>query len=171
MSDHIVVMRDGRIAQQGSPTDLYDLPASAFVADFIGKQNFIEGMRDGNELAMTTLGGRRLLAGRTAAGTTASGRVLGAVRPEHVVLTPQEPLEAVNRLQGRMAATVMLGDTVEHVLALPDGTEFLCRMPRSRDTGLAPGATAWAHWSPEVLALLPHEDLDRGRPSRTKVVP
>ena len=43
MSDRICIMRGGRIVQTGSPTTLYDAPASRYVADFVGKSNFIEG--------------------------------------------------------------------------------------------------------------------------------
>src|SRR6185295_4309509 len=43
MSDRIVVMRDGNIEQIGSPTEIYNLPRNAFVADFIGSSNLIAG--------------------------------------------------------------------------------------------------------------------------------
>ena len=43
MSDRIAVMRDGRIIQQGSPSELYDRPATTFVADFLGRSNFLRG--------------------------------------------------------------------------------------------------------------------------------
>ena len=46
MSDRIAVMNDGRIEQCGLPTELYDEPATRFVADFIGESNFIDGMVD-----------------------------------------------------------------------------------------------------------------------------
>src|SRR5690606_25089861 len=46
MSDRIAVMRDGRIEQVGSPRDLYERPASAFVAGFLGDSNFLEGRVD-----------------------------------------------------------------------------------------------------------------------------
>ena len=43
MSDVIAVMRDGRVDQLGTPNDLYDRPSTAFVAGFIGQQNFFAG--------------------------------------------------------------------------------------------------------------------------------
>src|SRR6478609_560277 len=51
MSDRIVVMRDGLIAQIGSPSDIYNLPRNAFVADFVGSANLIRG-RNRGDLAM-----------------------------------------------------------------------------------------------------------------------
>lgn len=61
MSDEMVLMRDGRIMQQGAPTDVFGAPANRFVADFLGYENFV----------------------RTTAG-------LVTVRPEHVVVRPGE---------------------------------------------------------------------------------
>ena len=43
VSDKIVVMNKGRIAQEGTPADLYERPADAFVADFIGSANLVPG--------------------------------------------------------------------------------------------------------------------------------
>jgi ABC-type Fe3+/spermidine/putrescine transport system ATPase subunit len=51
MSDRIVVMRDGLIAQIGSPSDIYNLPRNAFVADFVGSANLVRG-RNRTDLAM-----------------------------------------------------------------------------------------------------------------------
>ena len=50
LGDRIAVMEHGRIAQIGSPQDIYCAPASAFVADFIGTMNRISGKADGNAL-------------------------------------------------------------------------------------------------------------------------
>ncbi len=44
MSDTIVVMKDGLVLQQGAPTDIYNEPENAFVADFIGESNIIDGV-------------------------------------------------------------------------------------------------------------------------------
>ena len=57
MSDVIVVMRDGRIQQQGSPSELYERPVNRFVADFIGVSNFID--RHGSSSTTRRRAGRR----------------------------------------------------------------------------------------------------------------
>jgi multiple sugar transport system ATP-binding protein len=89
MADRIVVMNGGRIAQQGSPEELYDRPANLFVAGFIGSpaMNFITGTIDPQ--------GRFLLQDGRAAGATplagmAGRRLVLGVRPEHVVLTGED---------------------------------------------------------------------------------
>jgi ABC-type Fe3+/spermidine/putrescine transport system ATPase subunit len=47
MSDTVVVMADGEIQQIGTPTEIYNEPKNAFVADFIGESNIIDGIMDG----------------------------------------------------------------------------------------------------------------------------
>src|SRR3954463_10821753 len=76
MSDHIVVMRDGLIAQVGSPNDIYNLPRNAFVADFIAPANLIRG-RNRTELAMDDVIALETPAGHVVYGI-AHGRPAGA---------------------------------------------------------------------------------------------
>jgi multiple sugar transport system ATP-binding protein len=93
MADHVVVMRDGVIEQQGAPLDLYDRPANRFVAGFIGSpaMNFVAGVvgEDGRSVALD-LDGRPALAFE---GSRPPGeRVEVGLRPEHlVVCAPDEP--------------------------------------------------------------------------------
>jgi multiple sugar transport system ATP-binding protein len=89
MADHVVVMREGVIEQQGKPLELYDTPANKFVAGFIGSpaMNFIPGVvqADGSGLAIdlgtvkhTLLSNRQLQPGR---------KVTVGIRPEHIGIT------------------------------------------------------------------------------------
>ncbi|AJD45211.1 sugar ABC transporter ATP-binding protein (plasmid) [Rhizobium gallicum bv. gallicum R602sp] len=91
MADHVVVMREGVIEQQGRPLDLYDTPANKFVAGFIGSpaMNFIPAIvgEDGTSLTLD-LGplkhkltiSSKLLPGR---------RITAGIRPEHIGITGQ----------------------------------------------------------------------------------
>ena len=90
MSDTICIMRAGRIVQQGTPTALYDAPVSAWVADFVGKSNFLAGT-----VGAVTVATAEIVApaGRSAAGWLGVGaalrpgeRAVLAVRPELVRL-------------------------------------------------------------------------------------
>ena len=154
-----------RIEQLGAPTELYDAPATAFVAGFIGTQNYLPGYRVDDSLMMRAELDVMFEAGRAARGLARDAHVLGAVRPENVQLAGDEP-SSRNRLKARIAATVMLGDTMEFVLALPDGRELLSRMPRRSSGNLAAGTEVWAFWEPEAFILFPYEELEarQGRP-------
>src|SRR5690349_22894631 len=76
MSDHIVVMRDGSIEQIGSPSDIYNLPRNAFVADFVGSANLVRG-KNRTDLAMDDLVALETPAGHIVYGM-AHGRPAGA---------------------------------------------------------------------------------------------
>ncbi|MFN4141350.1 ABC transporter ATP-binding protein [Aestuariivirga sp.] len=163
MSDSIAVMRHGRIEQLGGPTELYDAPATAFVASFIGAQNFIAGTRIDDTLRMTSEDGSLFEAGVAAPGVERNARVLGAVRPENVSLARDERQASANRVAATVAASVMLGDAMEYVLRLSDGNEFIARLPRRGAETHAPGARVFAHWEPSFFQLFPYEDLRETR--------
>jgi iron(III) transport system ATP-binding protein len=83
LSDRIVVMNQGRIEQIGSPTEIYRHPRSAFVADFIGRTNFIEGLvRDVNGAVVAV---------------EALGQLLSVPRPNEQALTAGQPVRLVVR--------------------------------------------------------------------------
>ena len=88
MADHVVVMRDGVIEQQGSPLELYDAPATRFVAGFIGSpaMNFVPGTvgADGTSVALGIAGTRPLPLGRQ---VEAGRDVVVGLRPEHLLVT------------------------------------------------------------------------------------
>ena len=119
MSDRIVVMRGGVIEQTGSPDEIYRLPSSAFVADFVGSANLIRG----KHRADLDKGG--LIALETAAGQIvygmAYGRPLGAelefsVRTVHLKISDTRPADEINVWPARIEQTVFQGDfTQVHV--------------------------------------------------------
>ncbi|RZI93009.1 MAG: ATP-binding cassette domain-containing protein, partial [Variovorax sp.] len=89
MGDKIVVMRDGRIEQTGSPLDLYDRPANQFVAGFIGSpaMNFLPGtLRHAGGAAQVELADGTLLAAPVNAGGSDGQPVVYGTRPEHLML-------------------------------------------------------------------------------------
>jgi multiple sugar transport system ATP-binding protein len=90
MADKIVVMRDGRVEQTGSPLELYDHPANQFVAGFIGSpaMNFLPGVlrRSGGDSRVELEGGMSLPAPTSASGLEGQ-KVIYGTRPEHMELT------------------------------------------------------------------------------------
>ncbi|MEO8536647.1 MAG: TOBE domain-containing protein, partial [Betaproteobacteria bacterium] len=115
VSDQVIVMDRGRIAQQGSPAELYEAPASRFLADFIGDANLVSG-----ELVRDD-GGTRFRAGGVAAPVradhVASGLATLAVRPHRLRLTAA----GEGTLPARCLRAAYLGSRVEYVLDTPWG--------------------------------------------------
>ncbi len=90
-ADRIAVMRDGRILQTGTPFEIYDTPADPFVAGFMGRTNFLDGIAHGT-VCETPLGRALLMAPTT-------GPVKLLVRPEHFSLRrAQEPGQGNGRI-------------------------------------------------------------------------
>lgn len=80
MADRIVVMNQGTVEQVGTPTEIYYSPATPFVANFVGKMNFVPAvMEAGHRLRLNSIA---LNLGRRYEGD--EGEVLGCIRPEHV---------------------------------------------------------------------------------------
>src|SRR5471032_350626 len=113
MSDRIVVMRDGLVEQTGTPDEIYGLPCSEFVADFIGSDNLIRGRH------RIDLDGEGLIAIETARGQIvygmAYGRPAGAelvvsVRTVHLQISAQRPPGGRNVWPVRVEKTVFQGD-------------------------------------------------------------
>jgi spermidine/putrescine transport system ATP-binding protein len=158
MSDSIAVMRDGRVDQLGTPGELYDRPRTAFVAGFIGQQNFFAGrVEAGGQFHADS--GMVVEAGRQAPGLAAGARGLAAIRPEYVTLSAQEPANDANKLRGQVIAIVMLGDTLEYVLRMVDGEELFARLPRNAAERPEQGAAVWAQWDRAQAAIFPYEEM------------
>jgi sulfate/thiosulfate transport system ATP-binding protein len=125
VSDHVVVMHEGRVAQAGAPHEVYDRPATPFVASFVGGANVLRGhMRDGR----ASVGA---FAVSVPDGTAPEGAAVHAfVRPHDVMLTkagadtPEVSVARVERL-ARLGAYVKLS------LKLSDGAPMTVQMPRA----------------------------------------
>jgi spermidine/putrescine ABC transporter ATP-binding subunit len=119
MSDRIAVFNHGRVEQIGTPEELYDRPATRFVASFIGDTNLVPGRCLGTSAGLCeveTAGGRlRAAAHRPIA---AGANVVVAVRPERVVLKPDG-----EGLGGTIGEVIFLGTARKYVVRLADGTE------------------------------------------------
>jgi spermidine/putrescine transport system ATP-binding protein len=110
MSDRIAVMSRGRFEQIGAPRELYDAPASPFIAGFLGEQNSFRGrvqsVSGGMALLETPVG---LLSGRTRPGVTAGMMADLIVRPEHIKVGGS--INGCNTLRGQLKETVLEGAT------------------------------------------------------------
>ncbi len=120
MSDRIVVMSAGKAEQIGSPTDVYDRPATTFVADFLGKANLLAATvkdRDAGGVSVTLSTGQtvRVATDRQVA---AGDKVSVVVRPQKLAVGSELP----NRLSGRVLSTSYLGSRIIYEIDLGQGS-------------------------------------------------
>lgn len=132
MSDRVAVMLDGRIEQIADPFTIYDHPATAFVAGFLGRQNFFHGTVADNGHSIHS--DHVLL--RIAApvdGITDGSTAMGAVRPEAVTMSAGGSTSAANSVAGVLVSVAHLGDTIQHVIKF-GGDQTLLVQTRRTDT-------------------------------------
>jgi spermidine/putrescine transport system ATP-binding protein len=151
MSDRIVLMRQGRIAQVGTPRDLYDRPASRYVADFIGETNLLAGVvvesgagRVTLRVGETTLRG---ISDQVPAPAVGSEAWL-TVRPESIDLADgATPGSGRNVVSGTVRDAVYAGSSLRVHVVLPSGQVLVANVPSDRQ--VTPGAPASLTWAVE----------------------
>jgi multiple sugar transport system ATP-binding protein len=156
MGDKIVVMNHGVVEQFGTPQDIYDHPATLFVADFIGSpaMNFLafEGQAQAGAETVA-LGDQAIALPRLQ--DSAQGKLVLGVRPEHVALDDAAPL------RGRVEAVEYLGTTQIVTLSTPHG-QVKARTPSTK--GAKPGDLTGLALNALRLSLF---DAATGRALRT----
>jgi putative spermidine/putrescine transport system ATP-binding protein len=161
MSDEVVIINHGRIVQQGTPKALYNCPETRFVADFLGRSNFIEGRVEalsGERLAYHAGGHRFAQQMRSGtAGIAPGAGVLIGLRPEKIVLTTAEPANDANRLAGEVASVSYEGADYHVRVATPIGS-IQVAVPAGHG-GIEPvgGARLWLSWDPAASVVLRDE--------------
>jgi ABC-type Fe3+/spermidine/putrescine transport system ATPase subunit len=155
LSDRVAVLRAGRLQQVGAPRALYERPANAFVAGFVGESNLLDAVVvsvDGERILLRTAGGQELhAAGRTA---RAGDRVVVLLRPDAALLAdaggPDEGLEGV-------VEDVADPGPIERGRVRLDGGErvTVTRPRRAGGPALRRGARVALSWPLDEVRLLP----------------
>jgi ABC-type Fe3+/spermidine/putrescine transport system ATPase subunit len=131
LSDHVVVMQAGRIDQQGPPHDIYERPATRFVADFIGTSNFVEARVEtvaADVVGVAALGATLRLAPPVGAALRPGEGVLLVLRPEHLHLQDPDASDGVG-FPGRVASVAYLGAVATYEVALDGGATVTVDSP------------------------------------------
>jgi putrescine transport system ATP-binding protein len=164
MASRIAIMSEGRFLQVGAPGDLYETPATRFVADFIGNVNLMNGTLDEDEADHCVVGSAdcRHYVGHGITGTQGMA-VTVALRPEKIHLSRNRLLghdgqpDPYNTAQGTIKEMSYFGSyTVFHV-QLGSGAMLKVSMTntqRHRDDEFTWGDTVWAHWSRSAHVVL-----------------
>ncbi len=158
MASRIAVMSEGYILQVGAPSDIYETPATRFVADFIGNVNMMDGklVEDLADHCVIECVDCTHYVGHGITGT--EGMTLSvAVRPEKIQLQRAEPTGPHNRVQGTVKDLAYFGSFTVYHLALPSGNTLKVsesNVARHRDDQLTWGDAAWASWAPTAQVVL-----------------
>lgn len=117
LSDRIGVMNDGRLLQVGTPEEMYDAPVDRFVADFIGRSNFLKGTLESSEVVCLSNGQRINV--RSVDGVTVGDEVQVSLRPERVMICDVDTApDGVARLTGVVDTETFLGNSVVYRVTL-----------------------------------------------------
>ncbi len=156
MSDRIAVMSEGSVEQIGTPEEIYDSPATAFVAGFIGTANLLAATveRAGTERAQVRLGSCVMEARCSTEPPAAGEATLLMVRPEDVSLaTGTSPNGAA--LVTTLVELRFHGPVLRCVLRDESGRTILANVrPDARPSGLERGRTVYASWTADRARLL-----------------
>lgn len=155
IADQVAVMNDGRLEQVGTPQEIYENPATRFVAGFIGAANLLEGTvaETRRDAVIVTLS-----SGIAVSGTAGPGAVL-ALGAEAVVIVRPEDTTMSEPGTGILDATVetvsFLGSASELRLRTDDGTALSVRGPRSLATDHPRGSVRAVSWPTAATRILP----------------
>ncbi len=160
MADTVAVMNAGRIEQLGAPAELYDFPATTFVANFLGQSNLVAGTVTGQDGELLTLDvqGSALRVPKARARVD-QGKVWVGIRPEKVAL------DAAERHAGDAGVNALQKGVVSDVSFVGVSTQYLVRMPWQQElvvfeqnTGnrqtFSVGEPVELRWQPEHTFLL-----------------
>ena len=168
MSDRVAVLNHGKLMQYGPPRELYDLPADAFVADFLGEMNFVNG----NVTAINDATCSVTLAGGAVNAPSIAGLAKGdpirlAIRPEFIELLPSRAVAAGSSaaaegggslqtgLTGTLAQVIFNGAIVIMVVELPDGSMVTASLNARSVPDLAPGQKVTVTWPVSSARVFP----------------
>jgi putative spermidine/putrescine transport system ATP-binding protein len=156
MSDRIAVFEGGRIRQLATPEALYERPADAFVAQFIGENNRLAGQIAVADRGRCTvrLGDGTTIAAATEQALASGDAVLVSLRPERVRLAPADAALA-NRFAGRVEEVVYIGDHLRVRLSACGSDRLVAKIPNaSGRPSLAVGQTIEIGWAAEDCRAL-----------------
>lgn len=156
MCDLVGVMHKGRLAQLGTPEDIYERPNSLFVSEFVGRTNKVRAevvdlnrIRIGSEVFSADTGGRR------------EGTVWATVRPHRIALSPDRDRALMSRqtnaVRGRVLRVTYIGDIVQYDLDI-GGAEFKVEHhTTSQGARYSGGQTLMCEWAPADMLVYGEE--------------
>ncbi len=157
MSDRVAVFNDGIIQQLASPEVLYEEPENAFVAQFIGENNKLEGKiksHTNNGLCEVELAGNQVVTALNVQNREIGAETSMSIRPERVVLNPQEN-QVDNQASGKIIESIYLGDHLRLNVKAFGEQEFVMKVPNATEhSNLIEGTDVSVGWRSEDCRAL-----------------
>jgi iron(III) transport system ATP-binding protein len=154
-SDRIAVMNQGRIEQVDAPFAIYNKPRTRFVAGFIGRTNFLEGTRAGDEIGFDGFSVKTALFPDHA---RFGPRVVFSIRPQAIGLARRPPAATNGRwwIEGRVSQRAYLGDVWDYTVT-PAGAAVALRVSAPPATVVETGEPVWLEIDPAQVAHIAPE--------------
>ncbi|RLP22976.1 ABC transporter ATP-binding protein [Mesorhizobium sp. YM1C-6-2] len=159
MADRIAILDKGQVMQVATPAEIYEAPASRFVASFVGNVNMFEGTvaaREANKARIAGASGAEIFVEN--AGDAAAGNAVAfAVRPEKIKVSSKRPEGSANAMEGEVFDLAYLGDMTVYHVRLPDGQVVKAsalNSSRLTDDPLTWNDRAWISFQPDAGVVL-----------------
>jgi putative spermidine/putrescine transport system ATP-binding protein len=156
MSDRVAVFSEGYIQQLAPPSELYENPRNAFVANFVGENNGLQGrlVEMSDEWAVMQLSDGTRVRGRRSDGLRTAGAATLALRPERTHLGTAYDASS-NSLSANVCKLIYCGDHYRVELALPSGQQVIAKLSNDQHANRPSiGETVNVHWRPEDCKVL-----------------
>jgi spermidine/putrescine transport system ATP-binding protein len=170
MSDRIAIMRDGRIEQLSDADTIYAKPASAYVAAFVGQQNFLTGTLAADGLSLTTnttsaTDAATVRATETNPALRPGDTAQAAIRPEFIEVDAANAANTstagaaasgtANTVSGTLLGVSHLGETIQYLVKVSDSQSLLARRPSPNAPRLSVGEAVVCSWEAAHVQLFP----------------
>ncbi|EQB37906.1 hypothetical protein M948_04895 [Virgibacillus sp. CM-4] len=148
MSDRIVIMNQGKIEQTGLPDEIYEKPATKFVADFIGETNLFEGkvMQTNDTYATMECAGQYIIIPNNR-NFLENESVYMSIRPEKIKVSAHAN-DKVKQLKVIMKDEIYIGSVTKIIAAFPDGQEVVAHGSRDIFKRCSQGSQLYLSWEP-----------------------
>lgn len=157
MSDRVAVFNDGIIQQLATPEVLYEQPENAFVAQFIGENNKLEGHIKNqldNNLCEVELAGHQVVTALNVQNREIGAETSMSIRPERVVLNPEDN-QVDNKASGKITESIYLGDHLRLNVRAFGEQEFVMKVPNATEhSTLVEGSEVSVGWRSEDCRAL-----------------
>jgi len=158
MASRIAIMSEGRFLQVGAPADIYETPATKFVADFIGNVNLLPGTVEVDEVDHVVIASAdcKHYVGHGITGTHGMA-VTVALRPEKIHVSRDKPADDFNTAHGTIKELSYFGSFTVYHVELASGARLKisqANTARHKDDALTWGDAVWAHWSRSAHVVL-----------------